>query len=451
MAKIGLLIGVSEYEQGLNRLPAASKDVEAMKLMLLAPDKCGFDQVKTLINPDSLTMQIEIQNLFSSSRQKNDLILLFFSGHGIKDDRGKLYLATTITGKNDQGDLIKATAVPAHFVHDIMNDCRSKRQVIILDCCFSGAFAEGLLAKDDGKVDIKNQLGGEGRVVLTSSTSTQYSFEQTNSDLSIYTQYFIEGIETGKADFDGDGMLSLDNLHEYAKQKVQEAVPTMKPEIYAIKEGYKIILAQTSVHNSQQQYRQQVQSLTSQGHLSPVGRMVLDELKQQLQLSSDEADLIEQEILESQREYQQKLQRYQQAFNQVINLNSSLPNFDYGELKQLQKILGIREDDAKAIETQLKPNQLKSSTEQLQLETVAKNIDSCPSSAENSSNNYTLKAKFLQRCQAEFALYVGPMAQFIIEETINQFPNLKEEELIKQLAKQIPNSQEAENFINKLL
>ena len=45
MAKIALLIGVSEYEQGLNPLAAATKDVEAMKAILLDPNKCGFDEV----------------------------------------------------------------------------------------------------------------------------------------------------------------------------------------------------------------------------------------------------------------------------------------------------------------------------------------------------------------------------------------------------------------------
>ncbi|MEM8717680.1 MAG: hypothetical protein AAGE84_00015 [Cyanobacteria bacterium P01_G01_bin.39] len=43
-------------------------------------------------------------------------------------------------------------------------------------------------------VDIQTQLGGEGRAVLTSSTSTQYSFEQQESDLSIYSRYIVEGI-----------------------------------------------------------------------------------------------------------------------------------------------------------------------------------------------------------------------------------------------------------------
>ncbi|GAA6623109.1 hypothetical protein NUACC26_089340 [Scytonema sp. NUACC26] len=54
-----------------------------------------------------------------------------------------------------------------------MNLSPSKRQVLILDCCFSGAFVERMEAKQaipiiDDK--IQAQLGGEGRVVLTSST-----------------------------------------------------------------------------------------------------------------------------------------------------------------------------------------------------------------------------------------------------------------------------------------
>lgn len=41
-----------------------------------------------------------------------------------------------------------------------------------------------MLARDHGFVDVKNQLGGEGRSVLTSSTSSQYSFEQQGADTS---------------------------------------------------------------------------------------------------------------------------------------------------------------------------------------------------------------------------------------------------------------------------
>ncbi len=291
MAKVALLIGVSEYQAGLNPLPAAAKDVEAMQRVLEKSEIGDFTEVKPLLNPDPLMMQEAIETLFSG-RQKDDLVLLFFSGHGVKDDSGRLYFATRITRKNTKGELVKATAVPASFVQDIMSHSRCKRQVVILDCCFSGAFAEGLLAKDDGSVDVHTQLGGEGRVVLTSSTSTQYSYEQQNSELSVYTRYLVEGIETGAADLDNDGAVSVDELHEYAKSKVQETAPAMKPKIYAVEEGYKIRLAQAPIGDPKLRYRKEVERYKSRGEIPYVGRSVLEALRDSLQLLPEDAAAI---------------------------------------------------------------------------------------------------------------------------------------------------------------
>lgn len=242
MAKMALLIGVSEYLPDFNPLPLAAKDVEAIQRVLLHRDLGNFDNVQLLINPDQSAMREAIETLFSY-RQRNDLVLLFFSGHGIKDSSGNLHFANKLTRKKHTGELFESTAVPATFVHRMMNSSRSRHKVIVLDCCFSGAFAENLSAKDDGSIDIKEQLGGEGAAILTSSTSTQYSFVLDGTDLSIYTYYFVEGIKTGAADLNKDGIISVDELHDYAKHKVQKAVPEMKPEIYTMKEGFKISLA----------------------------------------------------------------------------------------------------------------------------------------------------------------------------------------------------------------
>ncbi|WP_199325196.1 caspase family protein [Phormidium sp. FACHB-1136] len=64
MAKVALLIGVSEYDPGLNPLPAAVKDIEALRRVLQDPEMGGFDEVKILANPDAHTMQLEIETLF---------------------------------------------------------------------------------------------------------------------------------------------------------------------------------------------------------------------------------------------------------------------------------------------------------------------------------------------------------------------------------------------------
>jgi Caspase domain len=352
MSKLALVVGVSDYEPGLTLLPGATRDINAMQRVLQHPDMGGFDDIQMLSNPEPLAMQEAIETLFSG-RTKDDLVLLFFSGHGVKDDNGRLHLATRITRKTLQGELIRATAVPASFVQDIMSNSRSKRQVVILDCCFSGAFAEGWLAKDDGSVDVKTQMGGEGRAVLTSSTSTQYSFEQEGSDLSTYTRYLVEGIETGAADLDGDGVVSIDELHEYAKGKVQEAAPAMKPEIYAVKEGYRIYLAQAPTEDARLRYRKEVEHFASRGAISAVGRNTLDALRDGLGLLLEDAIAIEDEVLKPYQVYQNKLQRYEQALGEAIQHEHSLSNETRNEFKRLQQVLKLRDEDIAQIEAHI--------------------------------------------------------------------------------------------------
>jgi uncharacterized caspase-like protein len=106
--------------------------------------------------------------------------------------------------------VVKYTAIPATALHEQMEDSRSKYQVLVLDCCFSGAFRKGLTLKDDGGVDVRSQLGGTGSAIFTASNSTQYAFQRDDLPLSVYTQFFVEGIEKGAADLDGDGRISAE-------------------------------------------------------------------------------------------------------------------------------------------------------------------------------------------------------------------------------------------------
>ena len=352
MTKIALLIGVSQYQSDLSPLPQATKDVEAMQKVLQNPAIAEFERVKILRNPDAQTMREEVEVVFSGCR-KDDLVLLFFSGHGIKNDRGKLYFATNNTRKKDNGNLIWSTAVAASFIQDLMTQSRCKHQVVILDCCFSGAFAAGMTAKDIGKVDIRTQLGGEGRAVLTSSTSTQYSFEQQESDLSIYSRYIVEGIATGAADLDSDGWIEVQELHEYAKEKVQATAPAMKPEIYAVKEGFKIRLAKALITDPKLKYRKEVERYASRGDIPSYLRIILDTLREQLSLSSEEAAVIEDEVLRPYRERLQHLQRYREAFTAAIEYEYPLSAATIDDLKHFQGMLGLRDEDIQPIEEEV--------------------------------------------------------------------------------------------------
>jgi EAL domain-containing protein (putative c-di-GMP-specific phosphodiesterase class I) len=247
MTKTALLIGVSDCQAGLDSLPSSTRDVEALAQVLQDPAIGEFHQVKTLFNPDLQTMQSEIEVLFTEAK-RDDLVVMYFSGHGIKDDTGKLYFATSGTRKGRENQLVKATMVPASYVHDLMNNCRAKRQAIILDCCFSGAFDPNLAVKDDNSVDLQGQLGAEGSVVMASSSHIQLSFGQKEeSSLSVYTACLVDGLRTGEPDLDQDGEISAQDLHQYVSRKVRELSPSMTPKLITFKDlGFDIVLAKSS-------------------------------------------------------------------------------------------------------------------------------------------------------------------------------------------------------------
>lgn len=350
MAKFALLIGVSEYETGLNPLPGAVKDVEAMQRVLVHPEMGGFaeENITLLKNPIKQAIEDAIYKLFDN-RQKDDLLLFYFSGHGVKDESGKLYLSSCATYKNN-GRLVKSSAVAAHYLHDRINESKSQRQVVILDCCFSGAIAKGMSIKDDGSVNVQEQLGGKGRAILTSSTSTQYSFEQEGSELSIYTQYLVEGIEKGTADLDDDGWISVDELHDYASSKVREAAPAMTPEFYPVQEGYRIRLAKSPKDDPKVKYRKEVERRINQGKFSSVARRLLNSLRLQLKLDAEVAKAIEAEVQQPGQEYQRKLKEYEEALVEAIQSESTLSETTLNELRDYRQLLGLRDEDVVPIE-----------------------------------------------------------------------------------------------------
>jgi uncharacterized caspase-like protein len=344
MVKTALLIGISQYDT-LKPLPGSQKDIQAMERVLKNKSMGGFDQVDLLENPERIVMEQKIEALFRNS-QPDDLILLYFSGHGIKDEDDKLYFATSQTTLMPDGRFSSATAVEARVIQKkYMNRSRSKRQVLILDCCFSGAFSEEEIARGQKSpsLDIKGQLGGEGRVVLTSSTETQDSFEDENG--GIYTGYIVEGIEKGSADTDGDGWITAVELHEFAKDKTQAAKPSMTPMI-CLKEGdgYDIKVAKAPIV-PKVQYRKEVEQWAKErsGKFSNTALDALKAKAENLGLSTEETEAIISEVLKPYR----NLKQFEQALTAALQQSPQLSEQEKKDLNLLQQNLGLREEQVK--------------------------------------------------------------------------------------------------------
>src|SRR5215831_5035590 len=239
-----MIVAVDEYDQeALRNLLAPAADAEALG-RVLGDRQIGDFAVQVVRNEPAHVIQAQIEVLFSESRP-DDVLLLHFSGHGLKSESGELFFAASNTRPNRLG----STAVAADFVQRCMRASRSRSVVLLLDCCYGGAFAQGVTVRAAGDVNVLDSFphertgGGRGRAVITASSAMEYAFEgdQLADDRrrrpSVFTSALVEGLATGDADRDEDGWVSLNELYDYVFDRVREENPHQTPSRHVELEG----------------------------------------------------------------------------------------------------------------------------------------------------------------------------------------------------------------------
>jgi uncharacterized caspase-like protein len=226
-----LLIGTSDYaDVSIRQLQSPKQDVHGLAKVLGDPQIGSFD-VQTLLNVASGELLEKIED-FCSERHFNDLLLIYLSCHGLLDDHGRLYYAATNTSRQR----LAATAISAAWLNERLEDCRARRQIVVLDCCHSGAFTQGIKGDSSLALERRFELRGRGRVILTASRSTEYSFESNTSSgetgPSVFSRAIIEGLRTGDADLDKDGYITVTDLYRYVENQVRTSEPRQTPGLW---------------------------------------------------------------------------------------------------------------------------------------------------------------------------------------------------------------------------
>jgi hypothetical protein len=226
-----LLIASGSYtDPGLKRLRSPIGDVCRLGAVLGNPAIGAFGVRKVVDRPTDEILRA-IEQFFADGR-RNEVLLLYISGHGVIAKDGGLYFATASTDLT----FLRSTAIADSFVASSMRHCRSRSIVLILDCCHSGAFTKGLTPKSALQVNFEHRFEGSGHVTLTASSALEYAFEEEFvEDLgaakagSLFTHFAVEGLSTGEADIDDDGDISVDELYSYVYEQVQAVAPQQRP------------------------------------------------------------------------------------------------------------------------------------------------------------------------------------------------------------------------------
>ena len=228
-----IVIGVSKYKYESLNLRYADRDAEEFYKLLLSPLGGNFkpDHVVKLTNHEATTASVtRALRSFLKKPARDDLVIVYFACHGAPDfDRpGNVYLLTHDTDPND----IAGTALPMREIDlSLRENLLSERVIIFADTCHSAAIGGGIGRRGTvNNTALVNRYLKEvsttrgGIALLTSAEANEVSFEDARwgGGHGVFTHYLLKGMQ-GEADLNQNGLVTVGELFEYVRAKVQEA------------------------------------------------------------------------------------------------------------------------------------------------------------------------------------------------------------------------------------
>ena len=220
-----VVIGVADYKNANKQLPSlkyANRDAEQFATFLKSKAGGGFsaDRVKLLTDKQATTRNIRGALFdFLKKTVKEDLVVIFFAGHGIPDpDKpSNLYLVA----HDSDPTQIASTGFPMWDLDTALKrTIAAERVVVLVDACHSAGATEGIRGVKIGDSFNKyfDQLAKvkPGRVVFTSCEGYEVSREakKWGGGHGVFTWALLEGLK-GKADVNKNGIVTLGEVLDY--------------------------------------------------------------------------------------------------------------------------------------------------------------------------------------------------------------------------------------------
>lgn len=246
--------GVSKYKDKNLNLNFADKDVLDLASVFEGYKNKSFKNVyiKTFVNDQVTKDAINGAKDFVKAAKPDDIFVLFIAGHGFHDsDSNATYYYFTY--ETDLKNL-KNTAANFNFVEDLLQGIPPRNKLFLMDACESGELDEddqnqlsvslsntGILSRgfktsittlnavnlNTGKRDpekdrfiYNNLIRRSGAIVFSSSKGGELSYERSDIENGLFTEYIIKALTTKEADSDGNGIVSTRELNTYVSNQV---------------------------------------------------------------------------------------------------------------------------------------------------------------------------------------------------------------------------------------
>jgi uncharacterized caspase-like protein len=257
-------VGVSDYEDARFRLTYADKDARDLAdLFESKRDRFGEVKVQRILNREATREHILKAKDFLKTSRVDDLVVVFFAGHGLLDGKLDYYFATAdIDFKNPA-----KRGLPYEAIEDLLDGIRARKKLLLMDTCHSGELDKGevqvvqsekkpgdevkirtfrgLDIEVSSKVGLSNSFQlvqelfadlrrGTGAVVISSAGGAEFAMESATWKNGVFTHALIRGLK-GEANRDKNGRVQVAELRDFVEQEVRRLthgrqVPTARRE-----------------------------------------------------------------------------------------------------------------------------------------------------------------------------------------------------------------------------
>ncbi len=250
-----IAIGASEFEQGLKQpqlnLNYASKDATDVS----AAFKTKADLFANIYNFSLTNQQVTLPNIHAlgaelKKTKPNDVVMVFFAGHGLLDKDLNYFLSTYNVNFNNPAE----NGLPYHELSGLLDNIAARKKLIFIDACHSGEVdkesvlsvaaktekpKEGMVFRAVGNKTIQGKTGLEnslelmkhlfadlrkssGTTIISAAGGTEVAIENDIWKNGAFTFCLLNGLKSGKADLNHDGSIMLSELKDYMYKAVPE-------------------------------------------------------------------------------------------------------------------------------------------------------------------------------------------------------------------------------------
>ncbi|MCB1158944.1 MAG: caspase family protein [Leptospiraceae bacterium] len=223
--RYAIVIGINNYEDiSISNLSKARNDAIVMAKLLEAQGQ--FEKVFLMTDdidnkgknrnlyPTRLNILAKLDSVLNFATS-DDMVLFFFSGHGISDYDENGYLVTVDT-------LAEHKFNSSLKVHEIVSRLQKKgikKSLLILDACRDKIYT----SKSTQQNPLRQEQFESAELAATfySTKAGYYSYEDEDSDFGVFTKHLVYGIE-GQADSNKDGVVTFGELKLFVQQSVRD-------------------------------------------------------------------------------------------------------------------------------------------------------------------------------------------------------------------------------------